>query len=65
MKRLSDMLRKEIKTCPESCYRIAKNTGIDKAALSRFLRGGSLKLGTVDILIDYFGLEIKRKRGSQ
>jgi hypothetical protein len=61
--KLSEMLRTEIRTCPESCYRIAKDTGIDKAALSRFLRGGSLKLKTVDILIEYFGYVFTKGKG--
>lgn len=64
MKLLSETLRNEIKTCGISRYRISKETGIDPAALCRFLQGGSLKIETVDILVDYFKIElVKRKRG--
>jgi len=65
MKRLSDILRKEIKTCPESCYRISKNTGVDKAVLSRFMRGGSLKIETVEILLAYFKIDLVKRKGGR
>jgi len=57
-----EMLRKQIKTCGKSRYQISKDTGIDQAALCRIIQGGSCKVETVDILLRYFGLEIKPKR---
>lgn len=62
--KLSDTLRNEIKTCGISRYRISEETGIDAAALCRFLQGGSLKIETVEVLMEYFNIEpMKRKRG--
>jgi transcriptional regulator with XRE-family HTH domain len=48
-------------------YRIANETGVTQATLSRFVNGeGGLGVGLVERLADYFGLEIvirpKRKR---
>ena len=57
-----EMLRKQIKTCGKSRYQISKDTGIDQAALCRIMQGGSCKVETVDILLKYFGLEIKLKK---
>ena len=58
---LIEMLRKEIKTCGKSRYEISKATGIDQAALCRIMQGGSCKVETVDILLKYFGYEIRKK----
>ena len=46
-----------------SQYRIALNTGIKQPSLSRFLNGGSLRLETAAVLLDYLGFEICPKRG--
>jgi hypothetical protein len=56
-----ETLRKEIKTCGKSRYRISAETGIDNAALCRIMQGGSCKVETADILLKYFGLELKPK----
>lgn len=55
-------LRKEIKSCGKSRYEISRDTGIDKAALSRIVHGGSCKAETADILLTYFGYELKPKK---
>ena len=55
------IIRKQIRTCGKSRYRITKETGIDKAALCRIMQGGSCKVETADILLKYFGLTIVRK----
>ena len=57
-----ELIRKQIETCGKSRYRISKDTGIDKAALSRIMKGGSCKAETADILLKYFGLEVKPKK---
>jgi hypothetical protein len=44
-----------------SRYEIAKRSGVTEASLSRFMAGGSLKLESVDRLLDVLGLEIKPK----
>ena len=57
-----EILRKEIKTCGKSRYRINKDTGIDNAALCRIMQGGSCKVETADILLKYFGLTITKDK---
>ncbi len=55
-------IRKQIKKCGKSRYRISKDTGIDEAALCRIMQGGSCKAETVDILLDYFGFVITKDK---
>jgi transcriptional regulator with XRE-family HTH domain len=60
-----ELLRKRIKTSGKSLNQIGRETGIDKAALSRIMQGGSCKVETADILLKYFGVKLvpeKRKR---
>jgi hypothetical protein len=57
-----EMIRKQIKTCGKSRYQISKDTGVDEAALCRIIQGGSCKVETADILLDYFGLTIAKKK---
>ncbi len=61
MKTVAEKLRHEIETCGKSRYSISKSTGIKEASLCRFMQGGSLKIETVDKLLDYFGYEIRKK----
>ena len=62
MSMIIELLRKEIKTCGKSRYRISADTGIDKAVLCRIMQGGSCKAETIDILLKYFGYEVKKKK---
>ena len=55
------MLREEIANSEISRYRIAQETGISEAQLCRFMQGGSLKVETTDLLLDFFGYELKKK----
>lgn len=58
-------IRKQIKTSGKSLNQIGRDTGVDKAALSRIMNGGSCKAETADILLKYFDFELipkKRKR---
>lgn len=57
-KRLPEVLRSEIQRRGLTQYRIAKDTGIPQPTMSRFLRGGSLRLETVATLLDYLGFEV-------
>jgi transcriptional regulator with XRE-family HTH domain len=46
-------------------YQIAKDTGIDQAALMRFVRGQtSPRLDKADVLADYLGLELTKRKSS-
>ena len=56
-----ELIRKQIKTCGKSRYRICKDTGIDQSALMRIMRGGSCNVDTADILFKYFDLEVRTK----
>ena len=58
---LSEQLRDAILAAPVSRYRIAKETGVTEAALSRFVRGErGLDLSSADKLAAYLGLELVR-----
>jgi len=60
-----EMLRKRIKTSGKSLNQISRETGVDKAALSRIMQGGSCKAKTIDALLKYFGLEVRKKKNSK
>jgi len=62
---IMERLRKEIETCRKSRYQICKETGIDKAAMSRIMHGGSCKAETIDILMNYFNLKITKKKNQK
>ena len=55
-------IRKQISKSEKSRYRISQDTGIDEAALSRIMNGGSCKVETADILFKYFGIELIQKK---
>jgi predicted XRE-type DNA-binding protein len=59
--KMNKLIAGEIKKQKLSQYRIAADTGIKQPCLSRFLNGGSLKMETAGVLLDYLGYEIKRK----
>jgi transcriptional regulator with XRE-family HTH domain len=61
---VSARLRTAIKAATVSRYRIAKETGVNESALSRFVAGRSLDLTSADKLAAFLGLELvasKRK----
>lgn len=56
---ISDVLRRAILDSGLPLLRIANETGIQRASLSRFVRGkNSLRLDVADKLSAYFGLEL-------
>jgi transcriptional regulator with XRE-family HTH domain len=57
-----EKLRKRIEKSGKSLNQIGRDTGIDKAALSRIMNGGSCKVETADILFKYFGLTVTEKK---
>jgi plasmid maintenance system antidote protein VapI len=61
---LSATLRRTILESGMTRYAIAAKTGVDQAALSRFVAGKrSMSLETADKLMDVLGLEVRpRKR---
>ena len=65
-KTISDVLRRAILDSGLSLLRIAKDTGVQRASLSRFVRGkNSLRLDVADKLAVYFHLELRSKRGGR
>jgi transcriptional regulator with XRE-family HTH domain len=65
MSMIIEELRKQIQASGKSLNQISRETGVDKAALSRIMAGGDCKTVTVDILFRYFGLtitKVSRKR---
>ena len=64
MAKISEQIRREIETCGISCYRIAIDTGVDTAALSRFLsRERGLSMEALDSLAEYFGYRLTKRKG--
>ena len=59
MARLLDEIRKAIRQSDQTQYRIAEETEISRAALSRLMSGErGLSVETVEKLANYLGLEI-------
>ena len=57
--KFSEQLRQAIETAPVTRYRIAVDTGISEAVLSRFVNSKvGLSMETVDLLCDYLGLKL-------
>ncbi len=56
-----ETIRKHIKTCGKTRYRIAKETGVREEQLCRIMQGRTCTVETADILLKYFGLTIAKK----
>ena len=62
-KPVSDQLRDEILNAEISRYRLAKETGLSEAALSRFVNGVcNLSLGSINKVSEVLGLEITKQK---
>jgi len=60
---MTDVLKTAIEESGLTRYRIATDTGIGETSLMRFVRGEtSLRLDKADVLADYLGLELVKKR---
>ena len=58
---MTELLRQALAEV-ESVRAVARETGIQQASLVRFLRGEqSLRLDKADILVAYFGIEVRRQ----
>jgi len=58
---LIELLKRRIKTCGKSRYRISQDTGIEQSVLCRLMQGGSCKVETADTLLKYFGFVVVKK----
>ena len=55
---MSDQIRAAVESCGVSRYEICKQTGIQQAALSRFMGGTGITTSTLDKLAEFLGLEV-------
>lgn len=59
---MTDVLRRAVLDSELPLLRIAQDTGVQRASLSRFVRGkNSLRLDVADKLAAYFGLVLAAK----
>lgn len=59
----SDQIRQAILNSDLTRYQISQQTGIDQAALSRFVHGErGLALDNVDLIAELLGLEVTQKK---
>ena len=57
--RMTDAVRRAIRTAGVSRHRICREAGIDKASISRFMAGKTgLTLASLDRLADVLGLDV-------
>lgn len=60
--KLSDQVRRAVRKCPLSQYRIAKELNVAESTISRFMTGnGGLSMEVLDHLADLIGLQITTK----
>ncbi len=57
-----ETIRKHIKSCGKTRYRISKETGVAEAQLCRIMQGKTCTVETADVLLKYFGLELVSKK---
>ena len=57
-----EAIRKHIKSCGKTRYRIAKETGVGEDQLCRIMQGRTCTVETADILLKYFGLTVAKKK---
>ena len=64
-KGFDDQLRRIIKDCGQSRYRLAQKTGIDESTLSKFMLGKrGLSMSALNALAAHLKLKVVRKKES-
>lgn len=58
---LAEQVRKLLRDSKVSQHQIARETGIKQPGLSKFMNGGSLKIETLDVLLDYLHVGLYRE----
>ena len=58
-----EIILREIEACGKTRYKIAQDTGVSEGQLHRLVSGGSLKAETAGTLLEYFGYEVRKKKG--
>lgn len=64
-RQLSDQLRAAIRDSDLSQNEVARNAGVDKAVLSRFMNGGSMSLQSIEQLAATLNLQLVEKKGKR
>ena len=54
------IIRKEIANSNKTRYQIAKDSGVSEAQLCRLMQGKTITCETADILLQYFGYNLKK-----
>ena len=57
-----ETIKKQIKKSGLSRYRISLDTGVEQGTLCRLMQGKTITVETADILLKYFGIELKPKK---
>jgi N6-adenosine-specific RNA methylase IME4/predicted XRE-type DNA-binding protein len=57
--RLASLVRDVILSSGLSQHQIARETGLRQPSLSKFLKGGSIKIESLGVLLDYLDLEVR------
>lgn len=57
----SDQIRRAIRDCGLSRYRIAEEAGVEQASLSRFMAGSGITTTTLDAIARVLRLEVTMK----
>ena len=60
-----EIIRKHIRTCGKTRYRIAQESGVGEDQLCRMMQGRTCTVETADILLKYFGIELKPKKSNK
>ena len=62
MNTICNTLRRVIRDSGISMYRLEKDSGVNRLCIARFLAGKSMYSHHLDVLCDYFGLELQKKK---
>ncbi len=57
--KFTEQIRQAVLASDLTQYRICQLTGIDKAAMSRFIHGGGLSMESLDTLAECLGLSVR------
>ena len=57
----SDQIRRAIRDCDLTRYRLAQESGVEEASLSRFMKGSGITTTTLDAIARVLRLEVTMK----
>lgn len=58
---LSDQIRRAIRDCGVTRYRLAQESGVDEASLSRFMAGSGITTTTLDAIAKVLRMSVEMK----